>query len=86
MDVKTGKWTKVGKTTEPEFDVTGLITGKEYLFRVVALNEEGESEPLVADHATLIKDPFTVPDAPSDLEIVDWDNKVCVLNFFYQIF
>lgn len=29
MDVKTGKWTKVGKTTEPEFDVTGLITGKE---------------------------------------------------------
>lgn len=43
---------------------------------MVALNEEGESEPLVADHATLIKDPYTVPDAPSELEIVDWDNKV----------
>ena len=72
MDVKTGKWTKVGKTTEPEFDVTGLITGKEYLFRVVALNEEGESAPLVADHATLIKDPFTIPDAPEKLELADW--------------
>lgn len=42
MDTKTGKWTRCGKTTEPEFDVTGLITGKEYLFRVSALNEEGD--------------------------------------------
>lgn len=36
MDVKTGKWTRVGKTTEPEMTVTGLIQGKEYLFRVCA--------------------------------------------------
>lgn len=52
-----------------------------YLFRVVALNEEGESAPLVADHATLIKDPFTVPDCPTDLEIFDWDNKSADLKW-----
>ena len=84
--MKTGKWTKVGKTTEPEFDVTGLINGKEYLFRVVALNEEGESEPLVADHATLIKDPFTTADAPRELQIADWDNKSCDLKWLPPLF
>lgn len=75
MDVKTGKWTRVGKTTEPEMDVTGLITGKEYLFRVVALNEEGESEPLEADHSIIAKNPFEISDPPSGLEIEDYDNK-----------
>lgn len=39
MDVKTGKWTRVGKTTEPEFDVSGLIEGKSYLFRVCGKNQ-----------------------------------------------
>ena len=41
-----------------KFDVTGLDEGEEYLFRVTAINDEGESEPLVADAAIKAKNPF----------------------------
>ena len=40
------------------FDVTGLDEGEEYLFRVTAVNDEGESEPLTADAAIKAKNPF----------------------------
>ena len=59
-----------------------MITGKEYLFRVCALNEEGESEPLEADHSTVIKNPYDLATPPQDLEIVDYDNKSGKLNKF----
>lgn len=39
-------------------DVPGLQEGKEYMFRVKAVNDEGESEPLETDHAILAKDPY----------------------------
>lgn len=39
-------------------EVTGLTPGKEYKFRVSAVNAEGESEPLVADQAIVAKNPF----------------------------
>jgi hypothetical protein len=42
----------------PMFDVTGLEEGQEYLFRVTAVNDEGESEPLTADAAIKAKNPF----------------------------
>lgn len=42
-------------------DVPGLQEGKEYMFRVKAVNDEGESEPLETDHAVLAKDPFCKP-------------------------
>ena len=60
MDKATGKWTPVCRT---KGDVTncpvpGLQEGHEYLFRVKAVNDEGESEPLEADKAIVAKDPF----------------------------
>lgn len=39
-------------------EVAGLTPGKEYKFRVSAVNAEGESEPLVADQAIVAKNPF----------------------------
>ena len=41
-----------------DMEVTGLTPGKEYKFRVSAVNAEGESEPLVADKAIVAKNPF----------------------------
>ena len=41
-----------------EANIGGLVEGKEYQFRVKALNDEGESEPLQTDHATLAKNPY----------------------------
>lgn len=39
-------------------DVTGLTPGKEYKFRVSAINAEGESEPLETEHSIIAKNPF----------------------------
>src|SRR5690606_16786961 len=58
FDKETGRWTRVGKTEKPEMDVTGLLTGHEYMFRVTAVNEEGDSEPLATLHGTVAKNPY----------------------------
>ena len=73
MDMDTGAWTTVTTTIDPEAEVTGLMPGKKYKFRVKAVNAEGASEPLVTDKATLAKDPFDTPSAPGNLKAVDWD-------------
>ena len=43
---------------ETSMEVPGLVEGKQYQFRVKAINEEGASEPLDTDHATLAKNPY----------------------------
>lgn len=58
MDTETGRWVPVCTTKEPECDVTGLNEGKDYMFRVKAVNAEGESDPLVTESATTAKNPF----------------------------
>ena len=60
MDKETGKWVPVCRT-KPDVTntpVKGLQEGHEYLFRVKAINQEGESEPLVADKAIKAKDAY----------------------------
>lgn len=67
MDVARGVWEPVaeisGDVEPPEADILGLIPGKEYKFRVKAVNEEGESEPLMSDKPVLAKDPWGEPSA-----------------------
>ena len=58
LDTDTGLWVPVGKCKEPQMDVTGLTPGKEYKFRVAAVNKEGESEPLEALKPIVAKNPF----------------------------
>ena len=60
MDKETGKWVPVCRTKPDVTDcpVKGLQEGHEYLFRVKAITEEGESEPLVADKDIKAKDRF----------------------------
>lgn len=84
MDTATGKWVRVGRVPasggdgtkdEPEFAVTGLSPGAEYKFRVSAVNDEGESEPLVTEQSIVAKNPYDEPLKPGTPEVVDWDNK-----------
>ncbi|VDN97428.1 unnamed protein product [Rodentolepis nana] len=50
MDVATGEWTPVSKfVRQPEYEVTSLVEGKTYKFRVLAVNDYGISEPLEGD-------------------------------------
>ena len=62
-----------GDNLHPSFKVTGLEEGEEYLFRVTANTDEGPSEPLVADTATLAKNPWGPPGPPRKLQLCDWD-------------
>lgn len=73
MDTDTGRWVPVCTTKTPEADVGGLTEGKEYQFRVRAVNPEGESDPLDTEVPTLAKNPFDVPEAPGKPQAKDWD-------------
>lgn len=73
LDKATGRWVPVGRTTEPEMDVKGLQEGHEYQFRVKAVNDEGESEPLETDGTIFAKNPYDIPGKPGTPEITDWD-------------
>ncbi len=55
----SNKWTKVpGIFKEPECTAKNLEEGEEYEFRVMAVNEHGESEPLMTTEAIKAKHPF----------------------------
>lgn len=43
------------------------------LFRVKAVNKEGESDPLSTDQYILIKDPWDEPGKPGKPQITDYD-------------
>lgn len=59
MDVDTGRWVPCATSKTPEAEVTGLNEGKDYLFRVKAVNSEGESEPLETAIPTTAKNPYS---------------------------
>lgn len=59
MDTEMGRWVPVTISKLPEAEVTGLHEGKEYLFRVKAVNAEGESEPLETDFGIVAKNPYS---------------------------
>ena len=60
MDKATGKWVPLCETPGNVTNTPAkpLEEGHEYMFRVKAVNDEGESEPLVADKYIKAKDPF----------------------------
>lgn len=58
MDTETGRWIPVLTTKEPGAEITGLTPGKDYKFRVKAVNAEGESEPLETEKPVTAKNPF----------------------------
>lgn len=75
FDKETGRWVPVGKAlgNETEFDVKGLQEGHDYKFRVKALNDEGESEPLESSGFIKAKNPFEAPGKPGLPKLEDWD-------------
>lgn len=81
MDTETGRWVPVCESKTPEADVTGLTEGKDYHFRVKAVNPEGESEPLETETSVRAKNPFNAPDAPGKPSLKDWSRSHCVLEW-----
>lgn len=81
MDTETGRWVPCSTTRDPEADIKGLIPGKEYKFRVKAVNPEGESEPLETDTSILAKNPFDEPGKPGKPKATDWDKHFVQLRW-----
>ena len=77
QDLGTGRWIPCGDAGPDETSLTvdGLTEGKQYKFRVRAINKEGESDPLENDETIDAKNPYTVPDPPRNVVIDDWDNE-----------
>ncbi|GBP08919.1 Twitchin [Eumeta japonica] len=73
MDVESGRWLPSGRFKEPFAELNNLVPGQEYKFRVLAVNTEGESEPLNGDKSIIAKNPFDEPGKPGTPEAVDWD-------------
>lgn len=78
MDMDTGKWVRVGRVPgdkpDLDFEVTGLTPGNEYKFRVTAVNDEGDSDPLTLERPIVAKNPFDPAGKPGTPEITDYDN------------
>ena len=56
---KDGKWKPVSKFCRGnKCEISDLEEGEKYEFRVMAVNEQGESEPLVTERAITAKHPF----------------------------
>ena len=59
-DKKSGDWVRCTDTVSgTQVTIQKLKEGHEYEFRVMAENANGVSEPLVAEKATLVKNPFS---------------------------
>ena len=75
QDTGRGGWSPAGEVNgdSTSLRVTRLAAGKEYSFRVRAVNKEGESDALETTETTLAKNPFDEPSAPGKPDITDWD-------------
>uniref|UniRef100_A0A0N5AQN4 non-specific serine/threonine protein kinase n=1 Tax=Syphacia muris TaxID=451379 RepID=A0A0N5AQN4_9BILA len=74
MDTKDGIWVPCGRTKDTTFVAEGLTKDKHYMFRVKAVNPEGDSEPLESDSTIQAKNPYEKPSKPGKPVPIDWDN------------
>ncbi|RWS00286.1 twitchin-like protein, partial [Dinothrombium tinctorium] len=83
QDTETGIWTPVTRVSgnKTECTVSNLEPGKRYNFRVKAVNEEGNSEPLETEKPVLVKKPFDAPGAPGAPAITDYDRDFVQLEW-----
>lgn len=79
MDTEIGRWVPVCVSKIPEAEVTGLHEGKEYLFRVKAVNAEGESIPLETDFGVVAKNPY------SEYAEKRMQSYVLQISFFFSL-
>lgn len=73
MDTTRGAWQEVGQFPECNAKIKNLTNGKEYKFRIKAVNLQGESKPLESPEV-VARNQFEVPQAPAKPEVTDWDS------------
>merc|ERR1712211_31560 len=73
--VSADAWAKQGVTSSTYLKVNDLETGKEYEFRVFAVNEIGESEGLKTNKPMLAKEKYTVSLPPGQPTVTEWGEE-----------
>ncbi|CAH8526186.1 unnamed protein product [Heterobilharzia americana] len=74
MNVNKGRWEPVGEVTRGlTITASKLEEGQPYKFRVTAVSNQGDSEPLESEAETVAKNPFEKPGAPEKPKIADYD-------------
>merc|ERR1712142_511931 len=68
-DAGSHMWVEVGKTMETKFVADHLIEGREYRFRVAAMNVEGAGNPARLTNPVMPRRPIELPGTPEDLDI-----------------
>lgn len=82
MDVSRGTWQDAGiRPAMPFAHVSNLQYRRKYLFRVIAVNEVGDSDPLCTKLPMVARDPYAEPTPPGKPMVVDWDVGKVVLHF-----
>ena len=66
---------------ETSINVQGLFENSEYEFRVMAVNSNGISEPLITERSTVVKLPFDVPSAPGVPEVQEIGSNFVTLSW-----
>jgi len=74
-------WVKQGITSNTELLVNDLETGKEYDFRVLTVNEVGESEALQTSRPIIAKNQYTVSLPPSQPDVTDWNERAMSIRW-----
>ncbi|CAF0846330.1 unnamed protein product [Brachionus calyciflorus] len=82
FDTKKNEWQKVSSFCRaPQYEVIGLEEGRPYKFRVSAENAQGVSIPLETSTNVVPKNPFSLPDAPKELKLVNQSSETAVLTW-----
>ncbi|CAF0907895.1 unnamed protein product, partial [Didymodactylos carnosus] len=77
------RWVKATPTLikGTSYNITDLIEGSIYEFRVSAVNEEGQGMHSRATESVTIKDPYGVPTVPGPIDINEVTDTTCTLTW-----
>ena len=81
LDPLSGMWIPAGTSPTCEAEVKPLSEGKEYKFRVRAVNKDGESADLATLEPIIAKNPFDPPSKPDPPVPMDWGPDFCDLKW-----
>ncbi|KAG9509578.1 Twitchin [Fragariocoptes setiger] len=81
IDKATGTNLGVPGASIRDVRIEKLTPGKEYRFRVRAVNKKGPSEPLLGAQPIIAKDPYVAPGRPENLTVVNWDKDFAELEW-----
>jgi len=85
-DKKSGVWSPVSRfCRSPSLDVTGLDDGEQYEFRVSAVNDLGQSEPLVTDKPIVAKYQFGASVHADFLHVFNIETEPATNFFLLQV-